>query len=108
MCIISFDSHNRPIWLVPFLVMNKLGYRWVTSTQWSSNLASPWKHLESFINILILGPSPRYSDLIGLEGSLGIKGFQISPDDFNVRQSLRTVSNTRKVIDLIRPESWFC
>lgn len=52
--------------------------------------------------MLMLGPTLRYSDLIGLESSLGIRGFQISPDDFKVQQSLRTTNNLLKVIGLTR------
>lgn len=88
--------------------MNKLEYRWVILTQWFLNLASQWKHLESFRNKLMIGPTPRYSDLIGLESNLGIRGFQISPDDVNAQQSLRITINSLKVIGLIRQKSWFC
>ena len=41
----------------------------------------------------MLGPTPRHADLIGLESGLGIRSFKISPDGFNVQQSLRTTNN---------------
>lgn len=107
---ISFDIHNkstRLVSLTPILVMNKLGHQWIVLTQWFSNLASQWKHLESFINGLRFGPTPTHSDLIGLEYSLGIRGFKSSPGDFfEVQKSLRTTNNLLKVTDLRWQKSW--
>lgn len=54
--------------------MNELGYRQVT--QQFSNLASQWKNLENYINILTPGHTLRHPDLIGLECSLGIQVFK--------------------------------
>lgn len=64
---------------------------------------------ESFINGLRSGPTPTHSDLIGLEYSLGIRGFKSSPGDFfEVQKSLRTTNNLLKVTDLRWQKSWLC
>ena len=106
---LTLTTNHWLVSLTPILVMNKLGYQWIILTQWFSNLASQWKHLESLINGLRFGPTPTHSDLISLEYSLGIRGFKSSPGDFfKVQQSLRTTNNLLKVTDLRWQKSWFC
>lgn len=48
----------------------------------------------SFINVRMLGPTPSHAGVIGLESSLAIRSLKISPDAFNVQQSLRTTNKS--------------